>query len=238
MKVPEVRFSSLKHMARSPAHYVAGLSADYDTPSMRIGRVVHAMVLGGKYTVYEADRRGNAWKEFQQAHAGQDIVTGKERDEARRIADAVLRDDVAKPYLIGAKERTLHWETAGRKCRGTLDVIGDDFITDLKTTTDASPWRFRHQVRKMAYGAQLAWYRAGARANGLSVADCYLVAVETDAPYAVTVHRLTEQALELGARQAHAWLEQLLQCESSGHWPGYVQCVQELDLGGDEEWAA
>jgi exodeoxyribonuclease VIII len=233
--LPEVRFSNLKRMAQSPAHYRASLSASYDTPAMRMGRLVHALVLGGRFVVYEGERRGKAWAEFRAQNQSVDIATESEIHSAHLIADAVKADPCAAPYLEGLHEHRMTWSIAGRACRGTPDIIGKDFIADLKTTNDASPWRFSRAALRMAYHAQLAWYQRGAAANGWHCPTGVLIAVETSAPYAVTVHRLTPRALLEGNKLCVSWFEQLRNCEESGHWPGYSQAVLDLDVAEDDE---
>jgi hypothetical protein len=102
---PPVSFSALKRIAQSPAHYLAGLHGTYDSPAMRLGRLVHQMVLGGPPPlVWEGERRGNAWKSFRELHGAADIVTSSEVELATRIADAVASCPVARPYLTGRHE--------------------------------------------------------------------------------------------------------------------------------------
>ena len=53
-KTLPVHFSALKHIGRSPAHYLANLETDRDSPAMQLGRLIHAMVLGGApYAIWE-----------------------------------------------------------------------------------------------------------------------------------------------------------------------------------------
>lgn len=231
-----VRFSSLKHIGRSPAHYRAALEASYDSPAMLFGRVVHAMVLGhGSWTVYEGERRGKAWSDFKADNEGVDIITAQEFRRARDCADAVLNDPVAAPFLVGDRERRIEWTHNGRACRGTPDVIGADFITDLKTTTDASPGLFSRAALRMGYHAQLAWYQHGVEAAlDRTCPSGVLIAVESKAPYAVTVLRLTDRAIAAGHKTWVAWFERLVACEESGVWPGYSQSIVDLDVPDED----
>ena len=59
--------------------------------------------------------------------------------------------------------------------------------------------------------AQLSFYRDALEHRG----PCYLIAVETVAPYAVTVMHLTERALLEGDKLNRMWLERLAQCEAA-----------------------
>lgn len=235
-----VRFSQLKAMSRSPQHYAHGITTERtDSPAMRLGRLVHSLILGpvasdAPIRAYEGERRGKAWQAFQEQMPGADIVTGAEYAKGEAIASAVLSDPVASQFVRGETEKAIAWEHCGRACSSRLDVLGRHaagaFVADLKTTTDASVVGFQRQAWKMAYAAQLAFYSDAAAHIGVECVDAYLVAVETSAPYAVTVHRLTKRALDEGRRTYRAWFERLLVCESSRDWPGYALSACEMDV--------
>lgn len=226
-----VSFSRLKKIARSPAHYLADLRATpADNASKRFGRLVHKVTLGGDYAVWEGERRGNAWKDFAKLNDGTEICTASELVEAKRIATALDRHPLAAPLLIGAKEQLIEWELRGRKCKSVLDVIGNGFIADLKTTTDARPdWMIR-QAFRMGYHAQMAWYQRAAASFG---GEVYLIAVETTDPYPVTVLRVTPRSLAEGDKMCRLWFEQLMNCEESNQWPEYSQSIVDMDPPGD-----
>lgn len=141
--VRELHWSQLKHMGRSPAHFKhAVLNPIEPTPAMRLGTLVHSLILGGRFHVWDGERRGAAWNEFETSHLGL-IVTTKEVERARRMAGAVKASPLAQPLLVGDKER--EWETTmfGRRCAGRIDVSGRGFVVDVKTTNTAEPARFQ-----------------------------------------------------------------------------------------------
>lgn len=232
-----VRFSHLKHIARSPAHYRAALTASFDSTSLRLGRIVDVGVLGGpEPVIYDGTRRGKAWEQFRDQHGGLEIVTASEVESAQPIIDAVLGHEAAMSLLrSGAIKKRLHWDWLGRACTGEPDVAGRALV-DLKTTRDAEPGRFTKQALWYSYHAQLAFYRLGMVSSGAEPpAQVYIVAVETAPPYPVTVLQLTERAIEQGERLCRLWMERLLACEATNEWPGYVQSVVDLDVPDDLE---
>lgn len=229
-----VHFSDLKQFARSPMHYRHAVTTTREaTRAMRVGTIVDRLLLGGKAPpVFEGDRRGKEWKAFEAAHAGQEIVTRAEFDDAEPIAVAALADPLARQYLAGQHQVRLEWEMLGVRCstRG-VDCVGDGWISDLKITSTTEPSRWIWHARRMHWHAQLAWYAAGCAANNIDTSrGLFLVGVEAAPPHPVTVLRLSPRALEEGQRCCHLWLEQLRACEATGMWPGYAQSVCDLDF--------
>lgn len=233
-----LHWTTLKHIARSPAHLVAAIENPKDTPPMRLGRLVHTIVLGGPPSaVWDGTRRGKEWEAFKAANEGREIVTRDEVERATKIANAVQRSPVAAPVLNGVTEYAVEWEALGRKCatRG-IDIHnhGENFLADLKTTTNAEPDKFRRACLGMGYHAQLAWYMDAAAAIGKPVTRAYIIGVETAPPFAVTVLHVTARTLELGRQLNRLWLERFISCEAANEWPGYVQSIVDLDVGGDD----
>lgn len=230
-----IHFSQLRSMAKSPAHYKAlETRPREDSLAMRIGRTIHAMVLGGDFIVYEGTRRGTEWTAFESANVGREIITGSEAAASREVADAVLSHPRAAELLAGQHEFCLSWKLARRACAGHLDVLGSNFITDLKTTTNAEPGWFARHALQMGYAAQMAWYLDGVVAAGLPAPEnVYVVAVETKYPYVISTFELTPRALEMGRKQYRLWFERVLICEASDYWPGYIEGTAPLDAPDD-----
>lgn len=232
-----LRFSRLKKMAQSPAHYLADVPIK--SSAIDIGSAADLLILGGRRVVaYPGKvRNGKDWEAFAADNADALILTGREYEIATGIADSVLSDPEACRVLEGDVQRTMHWDRQGRACCGTPDVIAPGrYITDLKTGETADPRRFPWKMRAMAYHAQLAWYREGAYAeSGVLSETCYIVAVEQKPPFVPTVFKLSEHVLDLGSRLCRLWFEQLLVCEATNEWPGYAQTIVDLDLPDQED---
>lgn len=230
-------FHDLKRMSRSPAHYLAGLGVEGpDTASFRFGRLVHALTLGGPVYVFEGARRaGKEWESFIDGKNERDVYKRDEVDAARNVADAVKVHPLAAPLLDGRHEVPAEWTMNGRKVatRG-IDILGGAFVCDLKTTNNAEPFAFQRGALRYGYHAQLAMYLDAARALGEHPRDAYVIAVETAAPYAVTVHRLSPRLLEEGRKLVRSWMERLQACEEADEWPSYVQSIVEWDVVDDE----
>lgn len=230
-----VRFSHLKLMALSPAHYRHASTTDREpTKAMRIGTIVDRMIFGGPLVTYDGTRRGKEWQAFKSEHAGSEIVTASEVAEARPMADSLRANKLAMHWLSGTHQQRIDWTFCGRECRSTPDsFIHGGCVTDLKSTRCSEPNRFTRDALRMNYHAQLAFY---GMALELSVSDPHvIVAVESSAPYTVTVLSLTEAAVEQGRKLCRLWMERLIVCEASGEWPGYAQSVVDLDVPDELE---
>lgn len=249
-----VNWSTLKAMGRSPQHYRHGLdNPRADTPSLAMGRATHVAVLEphlfmAEHVVWKGGRRqGGAWDEFRAEHHDREILTEEEAAKCLAIQRAVLTNHPASRYVTGGKaEVTALWteeEPAmgglsgySIPCKARLDYVRPDVLVDLKTTRDASPDAFGRTTWNFQYHVQSAWYRdAHAAAKGYEL-PFVIIAVETEAPYAVQVYRVPEHILELGRETYRALLSRLDWCRKHDDWPGYSDDGEmELTL---PRWAA
>lgn len=231
-----VRFSRLKRIGQSPAHYAA--NAEYSSDALELGNAADAAILGGTVVAYPgAVRRGKEWEQWQKDQNPAAILVTKAQAAATEgMVKAVQRHPEAMRLLDGVRRETLYWTRNGRSCRGTPDVRTDAFLTDLKTGETSDPRRFGWKVRDYCYHGQLAWYRDGIERCGLPVPEeTYIVAVEQKPPHVVTVFKLTDHLLDMGLRLCTTWFEHLRLCEESGRFPGYSESVVELDLPDPDE---
>jgi len=90
----ELHFSQLKRMGRSPAHFRAGiLHPSASTPAQSFGSLVHVLVLGGEFVLFEGKRAGSPWAAFKGLLAGEahfvfdEKHTGKAWTQAKEDAD-------------------------------------------------------------------------------------------------------------------------------------------------------
>lgn len=245
-----VRFSRLKLMGRSAAHYAHGKTDE--TASMRKGTAVHSYLLGDtdRVKVYEGkrDKRVKAYQEFLEENPDCDVLSPRESVDVEGMRASLLRHERATELLDGIREQRIEWTLSGRACAGTPDVVqlrgdGTKVLVELKTGQSSAPDLFRWQARKLAYHAQLAWYARGLETALVyspgPVVEQYIVAVESSPPYPVTVFRVTDALRLAGDKQCRIWFEHLLVCERTGNWPGYVECDVELDEDEVElEWDA
>lgn len=204
------------------------------TDAMQLGSAVDAMLFGHK-KVYGWEgkvRRGKEWDAFQAEHADGVILTNKAFYAARNMADALQSCKVAEPFFKGAFQQTRLFRWNGLDCRATPDVIGDGFLTELKTSMCSDPNRFPWHARSMAYHAQMRMQNI---AINDAAQDCIIVCIESKEPYPIQVFRLTEKALAEGEKCLIAWSERLKIAEQSSSYPPYSTCIMPLDVPDDED---
>lgn len=230
-----VRFTFLKAIDKSPAHYVHAVQNHREeTLCLRMGIGTHAITFGTPEVVmFKARRAGKVWEAFEAANEGKVILNEREHSIATAMARSLTTDMVADPLLFAPgtrHEHAIEWMIGGRKCTGRLDALGPAALCDLKAVKDADPRWFGYQVRKNGWHAQLAWYRDGAERAGYGSREPYFVAVENVAPYVVTVIRLSDKDYRAGQDLYRRWFERVIECEAKNYWPGYVDRVIESDV--------
>jgi exodeoxyribonuclease VIII len=237
--IPAVRWSHLKHIDRSPLHYLhATREPRPDTPAFRFGRAVHCLVLepeawAERYAVWDGYRRGKAWDAFAEANAHLEIVNAEEAARVRAIAAAIRRHPVAAEALAhGVKEGVLTWtdEATGLACKGRFDHVNGRLV-DLKTAADVDPRRFFANAYRYGYHAQLAFYLDGLRANGIEIAaDPMIVCAESVPPHDVVVYALDAMVIDQGRQMYRRLLARVKECTERGEWPGIAPDVKALEF--------
>lgn len=233
-----VRISHLKQMGRSPAHWKG--AEDSETYAMERGGALHSVLLGGKpVTFYPGPvRRGKEYDAFAKAHAGEIILTAGDYHKVTMMATSVRANPHAMNVLLGRHEVEVDWSFLGRACQSHVDVIGPDgrWVTELKSTNDASLNRSQWQALRMGWYTQLAFYDEAIRRANLGAPEAhYIVMVEQAPPYVVAVRRVTPRALLEGTKAWRLWFERLLACEAADHWPGYCEEIEAMDWPVEED---
>ena len=232
--IATVRFSHLKAYGRSAAHgQHARQQEKKQTTAMQLGTAVHAMLFDTrKVCGYPgAQRRGKEYEAFSAEHPDYEILTMSEYDKARSMVDAVAKCVAARPYLNGAIEQTINFRWMGVDCRATPDVRGTDYLTELKTSNTSDPMRFPWQARRMCYHAQMRMQQLAT----FKRPDCFIVCIESEEPFPVTVFQMDTKALDIGERLLMLWMERLKNSELSGHFPAYSQSVCPLIIDDEQE---
>lgn len=244
----EASKSGLDVFARSPAHYFAWCAGEDapPTPAMEFGKAFHAYVLesrsfADRYAVAPdfGDGRTNAAKaakaEFLTEHAGKALVRAEDMERIIRMADALAAHPLAKNLIIGGEsEVTLRWTdpATGLRCKSRSDFYVPELsiAMDLKSTDDANPAAFARSCAKYRYHVQDAFYSDGYAAIGRPIERFLFVAVEKDAPHAVSVCLVDDAARDRANDLVRREMERLAECVAANTWPAYGDGINTLAL--------
>lgn len=235
-----VNFSTLKHMKKSPLHYLEAVKTEReDTVRLAMGRGAHTAVLEPDrfpldYVVFKGKRRqGKDWTAFESMHANDTILKANEYQQCLAIRDAVRRHPVAgKLFVGGFSEQAITWTDPDTKlkCKAKLDWFTDLVLADLKTAKTVDARAFGAQAARFDYHTQIAWYSDGLMYSRGIRPQIKLVAVELDKPHDVAVFPLSEDDYEAGRDTYRGWLEKVASCLESGEWTGRYPEEEELKL--------
>jgi len=242
---PAIAGSDAKHILppKTPAHYAAHMAGEAkkeQTRAMLMGTMSHVAVLEPQRLDAAfvekpegIDFRTKEGKEWKAKVGNTPILDQDEARAVRGIRDSIAAHDAASELLAGTKsEVSLFAEhRTGLWLKGRIDALKDGVICDVKTTSaGADANAFARQCFALNYHVSAAWYVSLCALNGLPTPKFYWIAVETAAPYAVAVYEIDVRALQLGMTVMQDALALIARCEDEGHWPGYGDEVQTLNL--------
>lgn len=163
------------------------------------------------------------------------------RDEYNAVfgmAKAVATHKLAGPMLTAGKPEVslvTFSETHQINVRARVDFVGNgvDYLTDLKTTTDASPRAFEKKAAESGFHIQAALYLM--LWNALAGADDHrtgfrFIVVEQTPPHAVNVFTASEAFLAKGRDEAARMLALYAKCHHANDWPAYAPELLTLEL--------
>lgn len=244
-----VNWSTLKAMADSPAHYLAALNVGRtDTPALRFGRIVDCFLFSpadyaSRYAIAPYDdfrtKEAKAWRESAEAE-GLEVIKGTEANEARILAEAVLRHPVARAYIeAGRFQVPMVWTDpdTGLLCKGLADLVGDDFLIDGKSARTIDKRRYASQAGSLMYHCQLAHYRAGMRiALGVDPAFVGHIVYEKGQPYDVGVFEFDRTVIDSGEVIVRDLLARVAECREVNEWPGRYPEVERITNDDMPRW--
>jgi len=162
--------SSLKMILKSPKTYrnvTKYGDPNSDSPALAQGKLVHWLILEphkvDELHFVEASTKGTKVYKEAKAQYGE-VFLNKEKSQAERVADAVLRNEAALKLLNKSEFEIPAIEMMeGLPFRGKADIIQGDTIIDLKTSADLS--QFKWSADKYGYDLQAYMYKRMFKAN-------------------------------------------------------------------------
>jgi hypothetical protein len=248
LQIPYLSKSLVSAVLKSPAHARALLENPKKSQALELGSYIDDLLLGdiSKYVPepeFYFDDKGNK-KPFTLKSSkcremkarweleGKGMVKKDYIEIGEAIKKNISNNATASQLLTGKKQVTIIWDepTTGCRLKGRIDVLGDGFITDLKTTRDASTDAFRRSMLLFGYHIQAAMYVDGYEFLTGDLLPFNFVAVETEPPFGIKSYSIREDSLMLGRMKYRKAAEIWKQCEESGNWPGYEEGIELIDV--------
>lgn len=241
-QAPGVNISNLKAMRRSPAHYLAKVTAPPSdpTPALVFGTLLHRACLepdklAGSFAVKPDDidfrtKAGKEWRDSQTVP----IIDAQQGAALEQASAKVLAHPHASAILARAdkevsvfKKRSL---TSDLLLKGRLDAVAVDeqgltTIADIKTCEDASSDAFARSIATFGYAEQAAFYM-----DLIGASYFLFIAVEKYAPYEVAIYCLDEESIALGRERNERHLDTLERCLAVNEWVGYSPEIETISL--------
>jgi hypothetical protein len=188
----------------------------------------------------EARAKKAAW--YASLPKDAEVVTRDEETRLMGMLKALQDHKMACKILERGTREVCAWTKdpeTGEVLKFRADFISEDnFLVDLKSTRDAHPSFFYHQMLSDRYpdnpfyALSAAHYTHIARVAGLCDPDNFLfIAVESEPPHAVNIFGLNHAHLEATDKRYRAPLTRLYaKCRKENKWPGYEEKIIEPDL--------
>ncbi len=234
--------SAIPSLLQSPSHYLANLTKPRaPTKEMAFGSAFHAYVLEPdkfqeEFMVKTIDGRTVAGKKFllENEMIHKKTIISEEDFERIRYMDAnIKKHDIAIRMLVGghAEQVVLYKLKASNGndiwCKSKIDYLGNDVMIDLKTTKSADIDSFSKSIENYSYYIQAAMYSHSIEALGQDRPKFYFIAVESEAPFAVSVIELSDEHYTLGYKKLYEAVDIFEKCLRENHYPAYPQTIQK-----------
>lgn len=239
-KLPGVNWSSLKHMAISPAQYK--WEVDHPKPpstAMSLGKIEHSVILEtdkylDKLTVFDGANRGT--KKFDaacEANPDKLIVTPGEHEMILLHLERYRANKHFSQITENAKvEQCLRWTDpeTGIVCKCRPDMFNDLVLVDLKTNRHIEERRWWYDFKDYKYHCQFAFYYDALRLlDGIERVNV-VVKLETSPCFDVLYFPLPDTALMEGRAHCRRLLNELRDCVEVDAWPGKCDELAKVDF--------
>ena len=233
--------SDLRRILRSPAHWRVPQAPS--TKAQEFGTLAHEAVLEPDHwkarcrPASKVDRRTTegkavaAWQASQEEKFGLRFIDETLFNQIEALAANVHACLGGSGIFTGGlAERSGFAEIDGVNVRIRPDYLTDEYIFDLKTTSDSRMESFQRSIFQYNYELQACFYCDIAELVDGKRRKFMWIAVENDAPYGVCVYEPDEAVLERGRKLYRQALKTYLECASLDYWPAYPTAPQTIRL--------
>ena len=226
-------FSLLKEIDKSPAH---AFLEKKQTPAMKFGSFVHELILTENRFPFESfspnfmsakileddaffEKQKVKYKkdraDFALSYYQKEIISEDYWEAGFKIRDAIDNNDLAKGLMKDADfEIAVYRHLNGFDFKGKADILGGDYVADLKTSSDFLANDFSKSIWAYKYHVQAALYCAL-----FNKPNFYWIVAEKTEPYSVAVYKASPEMLDRGYQD----LDRLLV-----KWQGWLDNKDQL----------
>ena len=156
--------SAIKSLITSPREYARSLNYKSDSGAFKMGRLIHLGALEPEKLdtlCHVVEVQSEATKKYKEkvAEVGSAnfVFTRKMYDKAMYSVDALLQNDIWQGLTRDAKFEQPGFDILnGYPFRAKADVLGSNYLADLKTTSDLRA--FPYAAKKYGYDVQVYIY--------------------------------------------------------------------------------
>lgn len=169
-------------------------------------------------------------KQFLEENKGREVVKRQDYDSMLYAIESMRsRPKIVELLESSKKEVTVFGSIDGIECKGRIDLLSDDFITDLKTTADVEPKLFARTFVNMGYGFKLAMYRELVRQNTNEKA-VKVIAQEVSGDFDTVLFDVPDFVLDIGLNKVRSVIADYKHALETGVWSGVDRGMDELAL--------
>ena len=232
-----VTSTALRKMLLSPAHFNAYMKATKkkSTQSQERGTFFHDILLEQnpkKYAPWPLKSDGSKlpintpeYKDWF-AKLPKGTVPAKPDDYAEMMTILTAFADnkeIMKLYNGAKVENSIYAidHETGVKIKARPDIWGSGYLVDLKSCGNIDSY-FEKSIFQQAYDVQLAHYAETIfNATGEMINDFYIIAFESDAPYASKIFQIDKPSIKIARQEVRRLLNQVKVCTEDQKWPAY-----------------
>lgn len=243
--------TGLKQMLVSPAHYRMRKDGNFDSESMRFGRLFHlALLEPARYDVETVqkpttiNRRTKAgrleWAAFEEdvRRRAKMVITIQDQRKLENMQEACAKSSRLQWLLSGAKTEVSAFlpRTEGADLNLTIlrkaraDVLQGDVIGDIKTITKASGDECLRAVRKYGYHISAAWYSDIFTWLGCQITAFVIAFIESEPPYGIRIFEISPEMIGIGRVEYEKAFLSYVWCCKTNLWPCYEDMIDTLEF--------
>ena len=164
------------------------------------------------------------------------LLTHEEMQTLMHMRFKIGENEQAMQLINNARiENSFFWqdEHSGLHLKCRPDLLHDNMIIDLKTTSNASPRHFQREMVDYGYHIQFAMIRDAVEiVEGRRINNCINIVIETKYPYNMAIYIIDEFALEEGQMKYKQICLDLKNAIEENKWQDYG--IQTISL---PKWA-